>query len=224
MWKPTLIRSLAIATAGALVAITGPAPTALAASGTVVTTVNIRSGPGTGYSVVGSQPAGSIQIDCQSFGDWVTGSLGKTMIWDHIPSKGYVSDGYVRTGSDSLVAPVCSVNPAIDRSLAWFAARIGSTAYQGYCEMAVENSYGTTGIWASAKANWNDAVARGAAHRGDLNPPRGALVFWDLAAPYGHVGVAKGDGTFYATSVRGAIGHALLPYFSSYLGWAWPNF
>jgi hypothetical protein len=49
-------------------------------------------------------------------------------------------------------------------------------------------------------------------------------VFWDLAAPYGHVGVAKGDGTFWATSVSGAIGTRTLPYFNSYLGWAWPNF
>jgi hypothetical protein len=110
-----------------------------------------------------------------------------------------------------------------DNAVAWFAARNGSTAYQGYCEKAVENAYGRTGIYASAKANWNDAVRRGAAHRGDLNPPRGALVFWNISA-YGHVGLAVGDGTFWATSVNGRIGKARLPYFSSYLGWAWPNF
>ena len=110
-----------------------------------------------------------------------------------------------------------------DDAIAWFAARNGSTAYQGYCEKAVENAYGRTGIYASAIANWNDAVRRGAAHRGDLNPPKGALVFWNISA-YGHVGVATGDGNFWATSVNSRIGKARLPYFSNYLGWAQPNF
>lgn len=53
---------------------------------------------------------------------------------------------------------------------------------------------------------------------------KGALVFWNLAAPYGHVGLAKGDGAFWATSVSDAIGTRSLPYFSNYFGWAWPNF
>ena len=110
-----------------------------------------------------------------------------------------------------------------DNAIAWFAARNGSTAYQGYCEKAVENAYGRTGVYASAKANWNDAVRRGAAHRGDLNPPKGALVFWNISA-YGHVGLATGDGNFWATSVNGRIGKARLPYFANYLGWAHPNF
>jgi hypothetical protein len=110
-----------------------------------------------------------------------------------------------------------------DTAIAWFSARNGSTAYQGYCEKAVENAYGRTGIYASAIANWNDAVRRGVAHRGDLNPPKGALVFWNISQ-YGHVGLAVGDGTFWATSVNGRIGKARLPYFSNYLGWAQPNF
>jgi hypothetical protein len=32
-------------------------------------------------------------------------------------------------------------------------------------------------------------------HRGDLNPPKGALVLWNISA-YGHVGPATGDGNF----------------------------
>ncbi|TWD74993.1 hypothetical protein FB561_6428 [Kribbella amoyensis] len=110
-----------------------------------------------------------------------------------------------------------------DDAIAWFAARNGSTSYQGYCEKAVENAYGKTGIYASAIANWNDAVRRGAAHKGDLNPPKGALVFWNISS-YGHVGLATGDGSFWATSVNGRIGKAKLPYFANYLGWAQPNF
>ena len=81
----------------------------------------------------------------------------------------------------------------------------------GYCEKAAENSYSKDLIWGSAKIDWNDAIARGVAHKGDLNPPKGALVFWDLAAPYGHVGVARGDGYFWATSVNGKIGPGEAP-------------
>lgn len=125
---------------------------------------------------------------------------------------------------DSVSTVTAAPQARADNAIAWFSARNGSTAYQGYCEKAVENAYGRTGIYASAKANWNDAVRRGAAHRGDLNPPKGALVFWDIGAPYGHVGLAVGDGTFWATSVNGRIGKARLPYFSNYLGWAQPNF
>ncbi|MFC9692080.1 CHAP domain-containing protein [Kribbella sp. NPDC056951] len=124
-------------------------------------------------------------------------------------------------------APIASTSfgpqSRADDAIAWFRARNGSTSYQGYCEKAVENAYGRTGIYASAIANWNDAVRRGAAHRGDLNPPKGALVFWNISS-YGHVGIATGDGNFWATSVNGRIGKASLPYFNSYLGWAQPNF
>jgi uncharacterized protein YraI len=212
--------------AGAAVLGTGVLP-ASAATGTVDTDSNtgvaIRSGNATSFGSVGNQPDGPVEIDCQIYGEPVTGKFGRSLIWDHIPGKGFITDAYVNTGSSGLVAPLCTSNPRADKAVAWYAARNGSTAFQGYCEMAAENSYGKTGIWASAIADWNDAVARGAAHRGDLNPPKGALVFWNISA-YGHVGVAKGDGTFWATSVSGAIGTRALPYFSNYLGWAWPNF
>ncbi|HEY3511573.1 CHAP domain-containing protein [Kribbella sp. NPDC051137] len=202
--------------------------TASAATGTVVTDsgtgVAIRSGNATSFGSVGTQPNGTVEIDCQIYGEPVTGKYGRSLVWDHIPGKGYITDSYVNTGSSGLIAPLCTSNPRADNAIAWYAARSGSTAYQGYCEKAAENSYGKTAIWASAMADWNDAVNRGVAHKGDLNPPKGALVFWNLAAPYGHVGVATGDGNFWATSVSGAIGKRALPYFNNYLGWAYPNF
>ncbi|MDQ0376980.1 CHAP domain-containing protein [Amycolatopsis thermophila] len=106
-------------------------------------------------------------------------------------------------------------------AVAWFQARIGSTAYQGYCEKAVENAYGTTGVWASANAHWNGA---GPKHAGDRNPPLGAFVYWNIASPYGHVGISDGAGGFYATSVGGKIGHVTKAmggygYYGNYRGW-----
>lgn len=217
-----LLLTIAVTTVATVVGLAQPA---LAATGTVQASggLYIRSGPGTGYSVVGSVANGAaVTIDCQTTGSTVTGNWGPTNIWDHIPGSGYVSDGFVYTGSNGRVAPDCGGSRA-ENAIAWYQARFGSTAYEGYCEMAVENAYGRTGIYASAMADWNDAVARGTAHR-DLNAPRGALVFWNISYPYGHVGISRGDGTFVATSVNGRIGSASLPYYANYLGWSWPNF
>ncbi|WP_176560182.1 CHAP domain-containing protein [Brevibacillus dissolubilis] len=69
--------------------------------------LNVRSGPGTSYSIVGSVADGaSVTIKCQKRGESVTGTYGTTTLWDNIGS-GYVSDAYVYTGSDGQVAPTC---------------------------------------------------------------------------------------------------------------------
>ena len=74
----------------------------------VVVTVNVRSGPGTSYAKVGTVSAGSlVAISCQTPGQTIVGPLGTSNIWDRIGSGRYVSDTYVRTGSDGYVAPRC---------------------------------------------------------------------------------------------------------------------
>ncbi|MFC9389309.1 SH3 domain-containing protein [Streptomyces venezuelae] len=71
--------------------------------------VNVRSGPSTQYPVVRSLPLGAtVAIACQKYGEWITGPYGTTKIWDNIAPGEYVSDAYVRTGSDGLVAPRCA--------------------------------------------------------------------------------------------------------------------
>ncbi|WP_369377274.1 peptidase [Streptomyces sp. cg36] len=72
------------------------------------TRVNVRSGPGTGYPVVKVLPVGvSVPINCQCPGTTVSGPYGTTDIWDNIANGQYVSDAYVRTGSDGYVAVRC---------------------------------------------------------------------------------------------------------------------
>ncbi|WP_255953185.1 SH3 domain-containing protein [Streptomyces odontomachi] len=79
-----------------------------AASYRVVANVNVRSGPGTTYSKVGSLSAGSrVSIDCQTPGENVPGPLGPSNIWDRVGSGRYVSDAYIDTGTDGYVAPRC---------------------------------------------------------------------------------------------------------------------
>ncbi|MEZ3179410.1 SH3 domain-containing protein [Streptomyces pimonensis] len=70
--------------------------------------LNVRSGPGTGYSIVRVLPEGSrVAINCQTPGTRVSGPYGTSNIWDNIGSGQYVSDAYIRTGSDGYVAPRC---------------------------------------------------------------------------------------------------------------------
>ncbi|GHD59717.1 hypothetical protein GCM10010317_050650 [Streptomyces mirabilis] len=71
--------------------------------------VNVRSGPGTGYSVVRVLPTGSkVAIFCQRPGETVSGPYGTSNIWDNIDNGEYVADVYVKTGSDGYVAPRCA--------------------------------------------------------------------------------------------------------------------
>ena len=116
-------------------------------------------------------------------------------------------------------APEASILSAGDGTPAgavqWYKNHLGSTAWQGYCEKAAENAYGTGGVWASANAHWNGASPKHTTG----TPPAGSFVYWNISA-YGHVGIADGNGGFYATSVGGAIGHgSSVSYFGNYRGW-----
>ncbi|MFE4551210.1 MULTISPECIES: SH3 domain-containing protein [unclassified Streptomyces] len=73
------------------------------------TSLNVRSGPGTHYPIVRTLPAGSsVPIYCQCPGETVSGYYGTTNIWDNIANGQFVSDAYVKTGSDGYVAGRCA--------------------------------------------------------------------------------------------------------------------
>ncbi|MEV6332884.1 SH3 domain-containing protein [Streptomyces sp. NPDC051909] len=71
--------------------------------------LNVRSGPGTQYPIIRTLPLGvTVPVYCQTYGTWVNGPYGTTNIWDKIDDGAeYVSDAYVHTGSDGLVASRC---------------------------------------------------------------------------------------------------------------------
>ncbi|MFD4976167.1 SH3 domain-containing protein [Streptomyces sp. NPDC058424] len=70
--------------------------------------LNVRSGPGTGYSIVRTLPVGaSVPIHCQTPGTTVSGYYGTSNIWNNIGTGQYVSDTYVKTGSDGYVTVRC---------------------------------------------------------------------------------------------------------------------
>ncbi|MDR6976677.1 uncharacterized protein YraI [Streptomyces sp. 3330] len=71
--------------------------------------LNVRSGPGTSYPVVRVLAEGTkVPIFCQTPGTSVSGPYGTTNIWDNIADSQFVSDAYVRTGSDGYVAARCA--------------------------------------------------------------------------------------------------------------------
>ncbi|GHB68982.1 hypothetical protein GCM10010347_43870 [Streptomyces cirratus] len=70
--------------------------------------VNVRTGPGTGYSISRVLPLGAyVSIHCQCDGTTVSGPYGTTDIWDCVGNGEFVSDAYVKTGSDGYVATRC---------------------------------------------------------------------------------------------------------------------
>ncbi len=71
-------------------------------------TVNVRTGPGTTYTIVRVLPEGSkVPIYCQTPGTTVSGYYGTSNSWDNISNGEYIADAYVNTGSDGYVASRC---------------------------------------------------------------------------------------------------------------------
>ncbi|MEU6373220.1 hypothetical protein [Streptomyces sp. NPDC046909] len=104
-------RSLLLtSTAAAFLTVLGTASEAAAAGYPIVGTsnVNARSGPGTSYQIIKTyKPGEVISIVCQTPGETITGPLGTSNIWDKTADNVYVSDTYVKTGSDGYVAKHC---------------------------------------------------------------------------------------------------------------------
>jgi hypothetical protein len=129
-------------------------------------------------------------------------------------ANAHTAPAHVRPAA--VVQPFSAGDGTPAGAVAWYKAHLGSTGWEGMCELAAENSYGTSGVWASAIAHWNGASPK---HPGNYSPPLGSFVYWNISS-YGHVGISDGNGGAYASSVNGAIGHITsLDYFSSYLGW-----
>ena len=69
--------------------------------------LTIRAGASTSTAAIGSVADGAyVTIRCQKYGQAVSGTYGKSTLWDKI-GTGYVADAYVSTGSDGRVAPLC---------------------------------------------------------------------------------------------------------------------
>ncbi|WP_207127451.1 NlpC/P60 family protein [Actinocatenispora comari] len=243
---------VAVAIAGgamlALVSFAGPA--SAAASGTVHTdsgvSVTVRSGPHTSDSAVGSVANGeTISIDCQTYGDTVTGKYGTSNVWDHVAAKGgYLTDTYVYTGSDGLVAPLCSGTPTTcstsglgdprtcAQAVSWAVSHETTSYVADYynrCDHVVGLAYGFSASGSyTAYDHWL-AVPSQYKHTGDTNVPPGGLAFFSGGA--GHVMISIGDGKFVSNDIHGngtltetTISEIKNTWGKPYLGWTEPWF
>jgi hypothetical protein len=119
-------------------------------------------------------------------------------------------------GGHPAPPPAPPVDPRTQAAIGWYLARMGSSAWEGRCELTAEQAYGTSGRYMTARDNWNSPAT--AQHPGVLGAPRGALVFWSTSAA-GHVALSLGDGTVLSSSAGGHIGRVPATYFQNPLGW-----
>ncbi|MDL5158824.1 hypothetical protein [Actinomycetospora termitidis] len=116
------------------------------------------------------------------------------------------------TKAAGMAAQAQKVDAAIER----FESRIGSTAYENWCERAVENAFGTQGHYASAIQDWRSQDQ----HSDWQHAPRGAMVFYDTSSD-GHVALSLGDGRVVSSSAHHRVGIVPVGYFQHPLGWAY---
>lgn len=97
---------------------TGPTgaftPTPLPARGvTTRSRVNFRTAPGTGRVLARLPRATTLDVGCQRIGPRAPGRSGDSRVWDRVTrstgASGWVADGYLDTGTDGLVAPLCNL-------------------------------------------------------------------------------------------------------------------
>lgn len=70
--------------------------------------LTVRAGPHTTSGAVGlAANHARVTIECQTFGDTVSGVFGTSSLWDRIGPGNFVSDAFVSTGSNGPVAPSC---------------------------------------------------------------------------------------------------------------------
>lgn len=70
--------------------------------------VNLRSGPGTDYDVVGTVfDEDPVSIECTATGTLVEGMDGPTDLWDQLSDGTWISDGFVWTGTNEPVEEAC---------------------------------------------------------------------------------------------------------------------
>ncbi|HEX6497630.1 MAG TPA: hypothetical protein VF054_01210 [Micromonosporaceae bacterium] len=230
------LRYISFTGAAVVALLLGTTGTANAASGTVNTSgsaLTVRASPGTGYDAWDTVADGaSVSILCQTSGSSVTGTYGTSNVWDMIGRGGFVSDAYVYTGSDGYVAHACTyannpprANPrGKDGAISYEFARLGSTAYEGWCMKFQAQAYGWSySGWSTAEVGGDWMVNHGYMHTSGI-PPRGALVWYHNSSGTGHVVVSLGEGKIIGTSVGGAVGVANYDYRTGYRGWSIPYF
>ena len=202
------------------------------AKGTVRTTgkkLNVRAAPGTQYTSfkkLGNST--KVTILCQTEGSKVKGPFGTSTIWDMLSYGGFVSDAYIKTGSDGYVTDKCDRSPqpkkanprSADQAISWQFSRLGSVKGEQWCLRFQAQSFGyvRAGIPTAEEAGDQAELRQGV-------PPRGALVWYHNGGTTGHIVLSLGEGLVIGTSVPDRVGVGPYKYGKyEYRGWSTPDF
>ncbi len=70
--------------------------------------LNVRAGPSTGWSIRGIAAAyANVVIQCQVRGQWISGTVSTTNLWDRIGTGDYVSHAFVAVPAGAPRPPAC---------------------------------------------------------------------------------------------------------------------
>jgi hypothetical protein len=175
-----------------------------------------------------------VHILCQTLDVEMSGTFGRSKVWDFLTNAGWVPHVNVDVGSPrrEWVEEQCEyvgapprANPygyhkAIDRAF----TKRGSSAFENRCLAFVAEAYGWDGAgWATAEIAGDWMQSHG--HMRTGTPPRGALVWYHNSSGTGHVMLSLGEGYLIGTSVNGEVGLASnVNYRTGYRGWSIPYF
>jgi len=163
------------------------------------------------------------RLVCQTDGNLVIYSPSNVPIF--VTGTGGNAGGFLAMQTDSncvLYAadgrPLWYTNSSAERAIQWYYNHRYSTSYDGKCELAVENAFGTSGRYNYAIDNWNARVK----HYPCSAAPRGALVFYNTSSK-GHVAISLGNRKIISTSAvsNRTIDVVPISYFQNPLGWAY---
>ena len=108
----------------------------------------------------------------------------------------------------------------IDGAIAWARNVSFSTGYNGrsfsgmclaFCQLAYSSQGVTVGVWGNAQNAGNNLI-----EHYDMDPPKGALVFFENSNGLGHVGISLGDGTYIHAASDGKAITKLTSYNSTF--------
>jgi hypothetical protein len=145
----------------------------------------------------------------------------------HASEQGSASDA----PKGAVDAAGIGAGPGVRNSaaVAWAKSEAGNPRWNFYCELFVEEAYGTSGQFQSAAV----AAKQMSLHKGSItSAPVGALVYFapNSVNPYGHVGLSIGGGKMISALDKVQITNVPKDrYWSSlYIGWAqapakWPG-
>lgn len=242
-WIKRILASGAAAAFCATALVVTADPAAAAGTFSLTGTVNVRTGPGTGFGVIATKASGaSFTLTCQ----WQGGSsVNGNKTWDYVTftdgTKGAVADYWTTTPSFNSFAPNTSqcYRPRESKAVNWAVSVIGNSttngdlgdsnhAWDGWCDNFVGHAFGKAASgYATAIAHYNSLNNRGLINTPSFgfSAPAGALVFY-AAAPIngnaGHVMLSEGNGNYITTAPTVRRVGLNWPG-ATYLGWSYAD-